>query len=377
MPTPARSGWDPPSRNDSARQGETFVTDLHVRTTVSPFFHARHDRVEKRPFPARAMTGVWLWVVFGLLVGGMMALDLGIVDRKAHVLSLKEAARWTAVVVTTAGLFNLWVFWARGSDAGLEFLTGYVIELSLSVDNIFVFLLIFRYFKVPAQYQHRVLFWGILGAIVMRGIMVAAGWLLLERFSWITYVFGAFLIVTGVRAALHQEIEIEPESNPILKLIRRFIPVSTAYEGQRFLVRVPEGDGTRLFATPMLVVLVMVETTDLVFAVDSIPAVFAITRDPFIVFSSNVFAIIGLRAMYFLLAGTAERFHYLKLGMAAVLVFVGLKMVATSMEVHLPIAISLGVIALILGASVAASLLFPPGAEPASGSEAARSDPLD
>lgn len=308
------------------------------------------------------MTGVWLWIGFGVFIGGMLVVDLGLVNRKAHVISVREAARWTAVVVSMAALFNLWIFTARGSDAGLEFLTGYVIELALSVDNIFVFLLIFSYFKVPRQYQHRVLFWGILGALLMRGGMIAAGWLLLERFSWITYLFGAFLIFTGIRTAIHQDVDIEPESNPFLKLIRRFIPVSTEYEGQRFFVRAADGERHRVVATPMLVVLVMVETTDLIFAVDSIPAVFAITRDPFIVFTSNVFAILGLRSMYFLLAGSVDKFHFLKLGMAAVLTFVGTKMVATYFDVHVPIGISLGIVGLILATSVAASLMFPQAA---------------
>jgi tellurite resistance protein TerC len=309
------------------------------------------------------MTGVWLWVGFGVFIGGMLAVDLGLVNRKAHVISVREAARWTAIVVSMAALFNLWIFSVRGADAGLEFLTGYVIELALSVDNIFVFLVIFSYFRVPRQYQHRVLFWGVLGALFMRGAMIAAGWLLLERFSWITYVFGAFLIFTGVRTAVHQDVDIEPESNPFLKLIRRFVPVSSSYEGQRFFVRAPQGERRRLFATPMLVVLVMVETTDLIFAVDSIPAVFAITRDPFIVFTSNVFAILGLRSMYFLLAGSVDKFHFLKLGMAAVLTFVGLKMVVTYFDVHVPIGISLSVVGLILATSVVASLMFPQAAQ--------------
>jgi tellurite resistance protein TerC len=309
------------------------------------------------------MTGVWLWVGFGVFIGGMLAVDLGLVNRKAHVISVREAARWTAIVVSMAALFNLWIFSVRGADAGLEFLTGYVIELALSVDNIFVFLVIFSYFRVPRQYQHRVLFWGVLGALFMRGAMIAAGWLLLERFSWITYVFGAFLIFTGVRTAVHQDVDIEPESNPFLKLIRRFVPVSSSYEGQRFFVRAAQGERRRLFATPMLVVLVMVETTDLIFAVDSIPAVFAITRDPFIVFTSNVFAILGLRSMYFLLAGSVDKFHFLKLGMAAVLTFVGLKMVVTYFDVHVPIRISLSVVGLILATSVVASLMFPQAAQ--------------
>ncbi len=310
------------------------------------------------------MTQIWLWLGFGIFVAGMLAVDLGVVNRKAHVISLREAARWTAVVVACAAVFNAWIFLSRGTDAGLAFTTGYLIELALSVDNIFVFLLIFSYFQVPAAYQHRVLFWGIFGALVMRGGMIALGWLLLERFHWIIYVFGAFLVFTGVRMATHDEIDIEPQSNPILKLIRRFMPVTPDYEGQRFFVRKDVGGTRRFLATPLLVVLVMVETTDLVFAVDSIPAIFAITTDPFLVFTSNVFAILGLRSMYFLLAGIIEKFHYLKLGLAAVLTFVGTKMLITYFDVHVPVAISLGTVAVILGISVGASLAFPRAEEP-------------
>jgi len=309
------------------------------------------------------MTQISLWVGFGIFIAGMLAADLGLVNRKAHVISVREAARWTAVVIGCAAIFNGWIFVARGSDAGLEFVTGYLIELALSVDNIFVFLLIFNYFRVPAQYQHRVLFWGILGALVMRGGMIAIGWLLLERFDWVIYVFGAFLVFTGIRMATHDELDIEPEANPFLKLIRRLVPITPGYEGQRFFVRVRENGRLRTMATPLLVVLVMVETTDLVFAVDSIPAIFAITRDPFLVFTSNVFAILGLRSMYFLLAGIIERFHFLKLGLAAVLTFVGGKMLATYFDVHIHVGVSLGVVALMLTTAVVASLLFPQEAE--------------
>ncbi|HET9949401.1 MAG TPA: TerC family protein [Longimicrobiales bacterium] len=301
----------------------------------------------------------WLWIGFTVFIGAMLAVDLGVLNREAHVVRIREAARWTVIVVASALLFNAWIFAARGTEDGLEFLTGYVIELALSMDNIFVFIVIFAYFRVPREYQHRVLFWGILGALVMRGAMIAAGWLLLERFQWIIYVFGAFLLVTGVRTSFGGTLEVEPEANPFLKLIRRFVPVSERYEGSRFFVRVPEGTGMRLVATPMLVVLVIVETTDVIFAVDSIPAVFGITTDPFIVFTSNVFAILGLRSMYFLLAGTVERFHYLKLGMAAVLTFIGAKMVATYWDVHVPIGASLGVVGILLGTSIVASLVFP------------------
>jgi tellurite resistance protein TerC len=292
----------------------------------------------------------------------MVAIDLGVINRKAHVVSLKEAARWTGVVVLAAAIFNAWIFWARGRTPGLEFLTGYVIELALSVDNIFVFILIFSYFRVPPALQHRVLFWGIFGALLMRGAMIAAGWLLIERFHWIIYVFGAFLVFTGIRMGTQDEIDIEPESNPFLGLIRRAFPVTRGYVGQRFYVREEIGGKVRTAVTPLFVVLVMVETTDLVFAVDSIPAIFAITTDPFLVFTSNVFAILGLRSMYFLLARVIDRFHFLKLGLAVVLTFVGLKMLI-SHYYDIPIGLSLGVVGLVLAASVIASLMFPKEAE--------------
>lgn len=309
------------------------------------------------------MTQLWLWIGFGVFILAMLGADLGIVNRKAHVISVREALRWTLVVVGCAALFNTWIFYVRGTTAGLQFTTGYLIELALSVDNIFVFILIFSYFHVPAVYQHRVLFWGILGALAMRGAMIGAGWLLLERFHWITYVFGAFLVFTGIRMATHDEVAIEPEANPILKLIRRFVPVSRTYVGQRFFVQAEIGGRVRAMATPLFVVLVMVETTDLVFAVDSIPAVFAITTDPFIVFTSNVFAILGLRSMYFLLAGIIEKFHFLKLGLAIVLTFVGVKMLITYFHSEIPVGISLGVVGGVLALSVMASLLFPRLAE--------------
>ena len=310
------------------------------------------------------MTQLGLWVGFAAVILTMLAVDLGIVNRKAHVISVGEAGRWTAVVVATAALFSIWIFLARGSQPGLEFVTGYLIELALSVDNIFVFILIFSYFRVPAALQHRVLFWGIFGALVMRGAMITAGWLLIERFHWIVYVFGAFLVFTGIRMATHDEVDIEPGANPILRLIRRFVPVTRTYQGQRFFARVALDDGSvRVMATPLFVVLVMVETTDLVFAVDSIPAIFAITTDLFIVFTSNVFAILGLRWKYFLLAGIIDKFHFLKLGLAVVLTFVGVKMLITYFHLEIPVAVSLALVSTILATSVIASLLFPEEAE--------------
>ena len=305
------------------------------------------------------MNQTWLWIVFNVFVLGMLAVDLGVFNRKAHVISVKEALRWVILVVTAAGIFCVGIFHFRGSEAGLQFVTGYLIELALSVDNIFVFILIFSYFKVPAQYQHRVLFWGIFGALVMRGAMIGAGALLIERFHWIIYVFGAFLVFTGIRMAMQDEMDIEPEANPVLKLVRRIIPISPSYEGQAFFTRMMVKGRTVRAATPLFIVLVMVETTDLIFAVDSIPAIFAVTTDPFLVYTSNVFAILGLRSMYFLLAGIIDKFHFLKLGLSAVLVFVGVKMLVTFFGWHIPTVISLGVVALVLGGSVVLSLMFP------------------
>ena len=305
------------------------------------------------------MDQTWLWIGFNVFVLGMLAIDLGVFNRTAHVVTMKEAGRWTAIVVTCAAIFNAIIFSTRGSQAGFEFMTGYLIELALSVDNIFVFILIFSYFRVPPKYQHRVLFWGIFGALVMRGVMIGAGALLIERFHWIMYVFGAFLVFTGIRMALQDDTHIEPSANPVLRLVRRLVPVSPEYEGQKFFTRVLIGGKTKRAVTPLFIVLVMVETTDLIFAVDSIPAIFAITRDPFIVYTSNVFAILGLRSMYFLLAGIIDKFHFLKLGLSAVLVFVGTKMLITYFDIHLHIGISLGAVAAILVTSVVASLVFP------------------
>ena len=306
------------------------------------------------------MNQTWLWIVFNAFVLGMLALDLGVVNRRAHVITLREATRWTLLVAAAAALFNVGIFVFRGHRPGLEFLTGYLIELALSVDNIFVFILIFSYFQVKPEHQHRVLFWGIFGALLMRGMMIFTGALLIARFEWVIYLFGAFLVVTGIRMALQGDEEIEPEHNPVLRLVRRVIPISPAYEGQSFFTRILTGGRTRWAATPLFVVLVLVETTDLVFALDSIPAIFAITRDPFLVYTSNIFAILGLRSLYFLLARVIERFHYLRFGLAVVLVFVGAKMLLTYFGVHLGIGLSLGVVGGVLAVSVLASVVFPP-----------------
>jgi len=307
---------------------------------------------------------IWAWVGFAIFILFMLSLDLGLLNRKAHAVTYREATIWSAVWVSLALLFGAGVFWQLGTQTGLEFLTGYVIELSLSVDNLFVFLLIFSYFKVPSKYQHRVLFWGVLGALVMRILMIGIGAALIERFHWIIYVFGAFLVFTGLRMLRQDETEIQPEQNPLVRFVTRFIPITRHYEGEKFFTTV---NGRRT-GTLLLLVLVIVEVTDLVFAVDSIPAIFGVTTNTFIVYTSNVFAILGLRSLYFLLAGVVEKFHYLKIGLAIVLTFVGVKMLTESfvtnfIDKQTIIGISLGVVALVLLSSVAASLLWPKESE--------------
>lgn len=309
------------------------------------------------------MDDIWLWIGFNAFVLVMLTIDLGVFHRDAHKVSVKEAAAWTTVWVSLALIFNYGIYYFMGAGPGLEFLTGYLIEKALSVDNIFVFVLIFSYFRVPPKFQHRVLFWGILGALLMRGAMIGAGAYLISNFHWVIYVFGAFLVYTGIRMGTQKERDIEPEANPVLRLIRRFVPVAPHYDGQKFFTSVTNKRGrSRRAATPLFVVLVLVETTDLIFAVDSIPAIFAVTQDPFLVYTSNVFAILGLRALYFLLAGVIEKFHFLKLGLAVVLVFVGTKMLLEEV-VTVPTSLSLGVIAVVLSTSVGFSLLFPKAAE--------------
>jgi tellurite resistance protein TerC len=295
------------------------------------------------------------WLGFNLVVLVLLALDLGVLNRQAHEVSLREAAIWSAVWVGLSLLFNGLLFIWQGTEAGLDFLTAYLIEKSLSVDNIFVFVVIFSTFRVPARYQHRVLFWGVLGAIVMRGLLILAGTTLLSLFHWLLYVFGAFLILTGIRLAWRQERQVHPDKNPLVRLARRFLPVSDDFEGPRFFVR-KEG---RLFVTPLLLVLLVVESADLLFALDSIPAVFSVTLDPFLVYTSNICAILGLRALYFLLADLVERFHYLKFGLAVILVLVGVKLVLADLY-PVPIGVSLGAIALILTLAIVASLLCSP-----------------
>ncbi len=295
-----------------------------------------------------------LWGGFTLFVLAMLALDLGVFHKKAHAVGPREALGWSIFWITLALLFNAVVIRAFGAQRGLEFLTGYLIEKALSVDNIFVFLVIFSYFSVPAAYQHRVLFWGILGAIVFRVAFILAGAILLQAFHWIIYIFGGLLVLTAVRIMRSREEHVHPERNPLLRLIRRYIPVASNYQGARFFVRA----GGRVMATPLLLVLVVVEATDIVFAIDSIPAIFAVTSDPFIVYTSNIFAILGLRALFFLLAGVLNRFHYLKYGLGLVLAFVGLKMLLSDFY-KIPIGFSLAAVALLIGGAAVASLLRP------------------
>ena len=305
---------------------------------------------------------LWAWAGFGIFILLMLALDLGVLNRKAHAVTYREATIWSVVWVTLALIFAGLVFWKTNRQTGLEFLTGYVIELSLSVDNLFVFLLIFSYFKVPSKYQHRVLFWGVLGALVMRMTMIAIGATLVERFHWILYIFGAFLIYTGFKMLRQDEAQANPEDNPIVRFVTKLIPITRHYEGEKFFT-VQNG---RKMGTLLLLVLVIVEVSDLVFAVDSIPAIFGITTNPFIVYTSNVFAILGLRSLYFLLAGVVEKFHYLKVGLAIVLMFVGVKMLSEG-YIHdrfgvgkeTVILVSLGFVFVILISSVILSLLRP------------------
>ncbi len=283
----------------------------------------------------------------------MLALDLGVFHRSGHEVKFREAVGWSVVWIALAAAFAVIVYFWHGRTESLEFVTGYIIELSLSVDNLFIFLLIFRYFKVPPGDQRKVLFWGILGALAMRAIFILLGVSLISRFHWIIYVFGAFLVYSGVKLIFQDEGEVHPEKNPVLRMFRRLMPVSDTYEEGKFLVRRPG-----LMATPLLVVLVVVETTDVIFATDSIPAVLAITLNGFIVYTSNVFAIMGLRSMYFALAGMMEVFHYLHYGLSVVLIFIGAKMLV-SHYYQIPTAIALGVVGGVLAVSVAASLVFP------------------
>lgn len=298
------------------------------------------------------VTTIWPWVGFLCFILALLALDLGVFHRRPHAIGTREATYWSVFWIALSLSFNGVIYFWRGPGPGLEFLTGYLIEKALSVDNIFVFILIFSYFKVPSEYQHRILFWGILGALVTRAILIGAGAALLARFEWISYLFGAFLVYTGYKLARGQEEELHPEGNRVVRLCRRLFPVTTEYEGPRFFSRL----NGRFALTPLFIVLVMVETTDIVFALDSIPAIFGVTRDPFIVFTSNIFAILGLRALYFLLAGVMGLFEYLSVGLALVLVFIGAKMLLEHW-VHISVGLSLGVVFGVLAISVILSLI--------------------
>jgi tellurite resistance protein TerC len=295
-----------------------------------------------------------LWGSFGTFVLVMLALDLGVFHRQARVVKMQEALRWSAIWITLALLFNLGVYLWYGTDAALAFLTGYVLEESLSVDNLFVFLMILSYFSVPPAYQHKVLFWGILGALLMRGMMIAVGTVLIQTFHWVLYVFGGFLILTGLKMVVQQHEDVHPEHNPVVRLFTRFMPVTAAYHAEKFFVQL----NGRYFATPLFVVLLMVEVTDVVFALDSIPAVLAVTTDPFIVYTSNVFAILGLRSLFFALSGLMGLFHYLRYGLAVVLVFIGIKMLLSDVS-HIPVHWALTVVLGVLLLSVLASLIYP------------------
>ena len=306
------------------------------------------------------MNSLWGWIGFNVVVLAILALDLGVLHKRDEKVSVREAATWSAVWVALSLSFALAIYLTMGKQPGLEFLTGYLIEYALSVDNIFVFVLIFSYFNVPEQYQHRVLFWGIIGALVLRGVMIVAGSALVTRFSWTLYIFGAFLVFTGIRMALSKdETAYNPEHDPVLRLSRKLIPVTAEYHGDSFFVRRPDAEGkSHIAATPLFVVMLIVNTTDIVFATDSIPAIFAVTRDPFIVYTSNICAVLGLRALYFLLAGVVDKFVYLKLGLSIILIFIGLKMLLEPFF-HLTIGASLGVVGAVLGSSIWASVKWP------------------
>lgn len=301
-----------------------------------------------------------LWAGFLVFVVLMLAVDLGVFNRNAHKISIREAGLWTVVWISLALIFNVGIYHWFGTKHALEFLTGYLMEKALSMDNLFVFLVLFNFFGVPQKFQHRVLFFGILGALIMRAVFIFAGVAIIQAFHPIMYVFGAFLLFTGIKLAVSTGEQVHPEKNVLLRLFKKVVPTISDYHGEHFIVRRDH----KWFATPLLAVLVVIESTDVLFAVDSIPAIFGITRDPFIVFTSNIFAILGLRAMYFLLAGIVEKFRYLKYGLGVILAFVGLKMLLEdllhSIGREIPIVMSLGVIAGVLGISILLSLVIPP-----------------
>lgn len=297
--------------------------------------------------------GIWHWTAFVIFLLAMLALDLGVFNRKQHVVSVKEALITSAIWIALALMFNGGVFYWMGHDKGLEFLTGYLLEKSLSVDNIFVFILLFSFFDVPQKYQHKVLFWGIFGALIMRAILIFIGTALIAQFSWVIIIFGAFLVIAGLKMAFQKDEKVEPNKNPVVKLVKKVIPVTPEYHKDKFFVKLKDKG---LFATPLFIVLIVVETTDLIFAFDSIPAILAITNDSFIVFTSNAFAILGLRALYFALAGFMDKFHYLKMGLSIILVFIGVKMLIAGV-VHISTVLSLIVILFVLAVSIGASMV--------------------
>ncbi len=299
---------------------------------------------------------IYFWIGFHVFIFIMLALDLGVFNKNSHKISLKEALTWVVVWVSLAILFNIFIYYEFGKTKALEFLTGYVIEYSLSVDNIFVFILIFTYFGVKPEYQHRVLFWGILGALVMRAIFIFAGVALINKFHWIVLIFGGFLVYTGIQMLFQKDTAVDPEKNAIVKFFRKFLPVTDDYHGDRLIIRKDH----RLFATPLFLVLLVIESSDLIFAVDSIPAILAISKDQFIVYTSNIFAILGLRSLYFAIAGIMGYFRYLKIGLAFVLTFVGAKMLLAYFNMEIPIAVSLLVIVSILAVSILASVVIKP-----------------
>jgi tellurite resistance protein TerC len=313
-------------------------------------------------------TQVALWVGFNLFVAAMLAIDLGLFHKKDHTVTPKEAGVWTAVWVTISLIFCAGIWYFSGRVPALQWLTAYVVEYSLSVDNLFVFLMVFGYFRVAPEHQHRVLFWGIIGAFIMRAVLIIAGTALVKEFHWLIYLFGAFLVFTAVKMQLSKDEAVDPEQQSIVKLARRVLPVSRAGQGSRFFLR---EDG-RLKVTPLFLVLLVVEATDLLFALDSIPAVLGISQDAFIVYTSNVCAILGLRSLFFVVSSLMDKFHFLKVGLSAILGFVGVKMLITYFDIHVPIGISLGAIAGILALSIVASLIWPKAPEPDQGQGSAK-----
>jgi tellurite resistance protein TerC len=297
---------------------------------------------------------IYFWIGFHLFVFTMLALDLGVFHKRTHEVPVKEAILWSSIWISLALLFDLFVFFEFGKTKALEFITGYVIEYSLSVDNIFIFILIFSYFVVNTKYQHKILFWGILGALIMRGIFIFAGVALINRFEWIVVIFGGFLLFTGIKMLFQKETEVNPDKNPIIKFFRRFLPVTQTLHGDKLLIV----ENRRLFATPLFLVLVIIESSDLIFAVDSIPAILAISKSTFIVYTSNIFAILGLRSLYFAISGMMSYFRYLKVGLSFVLIFVGLKMLSSFVHFEISIILSLGIIISILLISILASVFI-------------------